>query len=137
MAEPYPPTQGRILIVDDQRNWRETLAEMLTAAGYTVQTVDSLSQARVTFPTKTFDLVILDIRLQDKDRHDLQGLEFLQDLKRASTKSRILVLTGYVSPEIEAKVKQLGTETLALKSPPEGFDIIRFRQMVDELVRQG
>ena len=129
-------SNGHILIVDDQRNWRETLAELLTAEGYAVQTVENLVQARAVFWASTFDLVILDIRLQDREQHDVQGIEFLQEIKQTSYESRILVLTGYVAPDIEAKVKLLGAEMLVLKSPPQGFDINGFRQTVDDLVRR-
>jgi CheY-like chemotaxis protein len=132
-----PRTQGHILVVDDQKNWRETIGELLRDDGHQVQAVSSLVEAREILSVNIFDVVVLDIRLVDKDRHNVQGLEVLEEIKETNDKTRILVLTGFPTPETEARVKEMGAEVFVFKSPPEGLDIPQFRQVVRGLVQQA
>ena len=78
----------RILVVDDDPNLRETIALVLTAQGYTVQSAgtgkDGLAQAGANAP----DLMILDINLPD-----MEGFEVMRELRRFSGMP-VLMLTG-------------------------------------------
>ncbi|HEY72312.1 MAG: hypothetical protein DRJ03_15885 [Chloroflexi bacterium] len=132
-----PSSQGLILIVDDQKNWRETLDELLQADGHQVQTSSSLDEARALLLTKDFDVAILDIRLLDERRYDIQGLELLQEIKTAGLRTCVLVMTGYAPPGTETHVQQIGAEVFTFKNPPQGLDIVQFRDTIRELVQQA
>jgi DNA-binding NtrC family response regulator len=129
--------RGLILIVDDQRNWRDTLDELLQAEGYQVRTSDNLTEARGLLSATDFDVAVLDIRLLDEDRYDIQGLQLLSEIKETGLRTRALVMTGYASPETEARVGEIGAEVFIFKSPPEGLDIVEFRQVIGRLVQQA
>jgi DNA-binding NtrC family response regulator len=129
--------RGLILIVDDQRNWRDTLEELLQAEGYQVRTSDNLTEARGFLSATDFDVAVLDIRLLDEDRYDIQGLQLLSEIKETGLRTRVLVMTGYASPETEARVGEIGAEVFIFKSPPEGLDIVEFRQVIGRLVQQA
>jgi ActR/RegA family two-component response regulator len=77
----------------------------------------------------------LDIRLIDENRYDAQGLELLEAIKECRRKVRALVLTGYPTPEIETRAKEMGATETVFKSPSEGLNIVRFRRLVRELIR--
>ena len=128
---------GLILIVDDQRNWREALGEMLQADGHQVQTAASLTEARMRLEEEDFDVAIVDIRLLDERDHDIQGLELLQEIRKTGLRARVIVLTGYAPPGTRSRVHEIGAQVLAFKGPPQGLDIAEFRGIIRELVQEA
>lgn len=70
--------QGRILVVDDKQDWRDTAVETLRQAGFEAEAVGTLFQARSCLEQGLYHLLILDIRL-DNDSND-DGLAFLREL---------------------------------------------------------
>jgi DNA-binding NtrC family response regulator len=79
-----------ILIVDDDRVVRESLASTLEEAGYSTQRADSLGAARSVLNAGAFDAVLLDIRLRDGD-----GLAFLSELRRNHATLPVIMATAY------------------------------------------
>lgn len=81
-----------ILIVDDDRALRETLAEQLEVDGeFNVTEAASLAEAeaKIAGPDSRFDALILDVSLPDGDGRDL-----CQQLRRRGLKMPIIMLTG-------------------------------------------
>lgn len=132
-----PSSQGLILIVDDQKNWRETLEELLQADGHQVRTSSGLDEARALLLAEDFDVAILDIRLLDERRYDIQGLQLLHEIKTAGLRTCVLVMTGYAPPGTETRVQQIGAEVFTFKNPPQGLDIVQFRETIRGLVQQA
>jgi two-component system, NtrC family, response regulator AtoC len=79
-----------ILIVDDDRAVRESLASTLLDAGYRTETADGVQAARRAVESTTFDAVLLDIRLRDGD-----GLAFLAELRRDHGHLPVIMATAY------------------------------------------
>lgn len=63
--------KAQVLIVDDERIFRALAKDALEAAGFDVQTVTSLAQARHALAKVAPDIVVLDRRLPDGDGMDL------------------------------------------------------------------
>ena len=85
----------RVMLVDDARLVREGIAELLTAAGFSVvaQLDDAsglLDSVREVLP----DVVIVDVRMPPT--HTTEGLRAAVLLKRESPKVGVLVLSQYV-----------------------------------------
>jgi DNA-binding response OmpR family regulator len=59
--------RARIVIVEDEPDLREAVAEYLGAAGYDVATADSAAAARSLLETQSFHLAILDIAMPGED----------------------------------------------------------------------
>ena len=81
-----------ILIVDDDRALRATLAEQLRAEGeFEPLEAETLGEAETTLTRKDgrVDAVLLDVGLPDGD-----GLEFTQRLRRLGVKVPVIMLTG-------------------------------------------
>jgi two-component system OmpR family response regulator len=79
-----------ILIVDDDRDIRELLAEYLTRNGLRVTTVANGRQMRAALDSAVFDLVVLDLMLPGED-----GLTLCRDLRTGRTRALpILMLTA-------------------------------------------
>ena len=93
------PRKGRILIVDDELAILEACEEALSYHGYDVQARavpdDGIQLAR----ERTFDIVLLDLKMPDKD-----GLQVLQELKSIDANLRIVMITAFptISTAIEA-----------------------------------
>ncbi|MBN1887343.1 MAG: response regulator [Thermoflexales bacterium] len=135
--EPTGFLQGLVLVVDDRKNWRETLEELLQADGHQVRTASSLAEAKASLRAQDFDVAILDIRLLDESRYDVQGLQLLKEIKTMGLRASVIVMTGYAPPDTEACVQQAGADVFTFKTPQGGFDIVQFRATIRDLVQQA
>jgi two-component system response regulator AtoC len=93
----------RILIVDDEDEVRRLLVDYLTSKGYTALGVRSIQQGAEAIRTDTFDLVIVDLRLQDGS-----GLDLLRQLKQLAPKSYGILMTGYATMETAVEAIRIG-----------------------------
>ncbi len=93
----------RILVVDDQRNMRTTLAMMLRGAGYDVDEAEDGAQGREAGAAEAYDLVITDLRMGEPD-----GLQVLKAVKEAQPKSEVIVMTAYGTIESAVEAIRLG-----------------------------
>jgi PAS domain S-box-containing protein len=89
--EPQPAAGGRVLIVDDEPEVAETLAEILQADGWRIETADSGQAALERVLANDYDVVLSDIRMANLD-----GLAFYGRLKelRPALAGRFIVVTG-------------------------------------------
>lgn len=90
----------RILVVDDWLDWRITLSNLLTARGYDVQVAASLEGALTALKSCSFDLAVVDIRLDDPDESNTQGLELAGIIKRDWPAVKVVIVTGYSNVEM-------------------------------------
>jgi CheY-like chemotaxis protein len=122
----------RVLVVDDQPNWRELLQELLEPA-YTVETAASYDEAQKALRQRTFHTVVSDQRLVDADKQNIQGILLLDDVKALQDGTQVIIVTGY--PTITAaKDALLGRHAFdyLLKNPEEGgpFDHVGYINLV-------
>jgi DNA-binding NtrC family response regulator len=132
----------KILIVDDQENWRQALSSVLWKSGYSVETADSLKSARETLEKDSYALIVTDIRLVDERTGDVSGLELLAELKTTWEKTGrpcLIIMTGYLIEGIEElALSKFEADCFFPKNPPEGFKIEDFRRQVERLLaRKG
>ncbi|WP_348527165.1 response regulator, partial [Mesorhizobium sp.] len=59
--------KARIIVVEDEPDLREAVAEYLGASGYDVVTAENAVAARALFETQPFHLAILDIAMPGED----------------------------------------------------------------------
>src|SRR5262249_50476745 len=92
-TRPLPNTaNGRVLVVDDNRDAANLLAETLRFGGFEVVTAFDGAEALKTLTTSRADVAILDIGLPS-----MNGLELARQLREAdATRTiRLIALTGY------------------------------------------
>jgi len=102
--------QGRILVVEDERNVAETLAERLSAAGFQVDRAASVASALAAARAHAPDLVLLDVGLPDGNGFDL-GRELRQRVPGAA----IIFLTAQANPEDRVRGLELGADDYVAK----------------------
>jgi CheY-like chemotaxis protein len=93
----------RVLVVDDEEIVRQSYKLALTDAGYDVSVAANGHDAIEACRTEHFDVMLADIRMPDMD-----GLEVAQIMAREFPDVRVIVITGYPSPESAARARQLG-----------------------------
>jgi diguanylate cyclase (GGDEF)-like protein len=107
----------RVLVVDDDRLIRELTRDALVQEGFRVATAASGREALSRLGDEgPFDLVITDLSMREMD-----GLELLERVKRASPHTEVIVLTGYASLESALHAMRLGAADYLRKpvSAPE------------------
>ena len=93
----------RVLVVDDEEIVRESYKLALTDAGYEVYTVSNGQDAIRACRSDHFDVMLADIRMPDMD-----GLEVSRVVTREFPDVRVVVITGYPSPETAARARRIG-----------------------------
>jgi DNA-binding NtrC family response regulator len=93
------PLTGRVLVVDDHRQARESMADILRQAGHYVECVSSAIEALQTLDGESFDVVITDLQMPG-----MSGLEFIRQLERRSHGAQTVMVTAYatVASAVEA-----------------------------------
>jgi len=94
---------GRILIVDDDRRLAESLHNLLSLRGYTVDMVFGGQQAINRLQSSTFDVVLLDLAMPEVDGHQV-----LQYMRSARLKSLAIVVSGESAVDHVSKALRQG-----------------------------
>jgi len=127
---------SRILIVDDQQNWREVMSSLLSDSGYDVDTTESVFDAWKLLKSKTFDIAILDVRLVDRNPYDVQGIELLEQMKeRLGERFPIVIMTGYSFEGLEETMRtKYGVRAFINKGTGMLQDIQAFRSLIASIL---
>jgi two-component system, NtrC family, nitrogen regulation response regulator NtrX len=89
----------RILIVDDEAGIRSTLSGILEDEGYGVAAVGTAAEATARLGAESFDAVLLDLWLPDRD-----GMELLSELRDQP----VIVISGHGTVDTAVKATRLG-----------------------------
>lgn len=84
------PDGRRVLIVDDERGVRESLAMLLASTGIRVDTAASGSQGVLAVQKRTYDLIVTDLGMPGMD-----GKEVVARVKSIAPDTPIAVLSGW------------------------------------------
>jgi len=98
--------KGKVLIVDDERNLRVTLAQILDSHGYQIQEASNSGEALEIIATEHPDLVICDWKMPDGGGEDL--LRALRNGSRSLTNLPVIIMTAYGTSGNAIKAIQLG-----------------------------
>jgi len=109
---------ARILIVDDERTTRHTLARLFERMGYRADKAASGQKALEHLAHQRFDLVILDLQMPGMD-----GLEVLKTARPLSPDTVFIILTAYGTLESAITAIRHGAFDYLLK-PSSVKDIV-------------
>jgi len=93
----------RLLIVDDEEGIRTTLSAILEDEGYRVETSATAGDASRRLASETFDALVLDLWLPDRD-----GLELLSELRGHGFDQPVIVISGHGTVDTAVKATRLG-----------------------------
>jgi DNA-binding NtrC family response regulator len=122
-----PASQLSVLVVDDDKDVCEYLADFLSHAGYLVHPIHDSTQAVETLRNGTYHICILDLMMPK-----LSGIDLLSMIRKVDDDIAIIILTGY--PSLETATQSIGHEVSAYIKKP--FALEEFRQVIERIAKK-
>jgi len=101
---------GSVLIIDDEAGIRESLETLLEMEGYDVETASTGEQGLNRLGQRTFDLILLDLALPDRN-----GLDILAELRVQDPGVSVIMITAYGTVENAVRAMQSGAVNFVQK----------------------
>ena len=95
----------KILIVDDDAIVIQSCRRVLEAEGMEVQTANTVETGEEILATGPFDLMLTDIKIPGQD-----GFEMIRRAKKIRPDMPVLMMTGYLTPQVIEKGRRLGAD---------------------------
>ncbi|MGQ9501876.1 MAG: response regulator [Anaerolineae bacterium] len=114
-----------ILVVDDSPSWCAIYQEMLSEAGYSVHIATDLAQALESLNQRFFHVVIVDIRLDNHDRDNVQGIQVLQRVWELYEGTMAIVSSAYATAEMLPTFMSYGVFDFVAKRAASPDDLAR------------
>ena len=93
----------KVLLVDDEEDFLEVMAERMQARGIEVSTSSSAEEALRMIENEPFDAIILDFMMPGMD-----GIETLKVIKAKKPELQIILLTGHATVQKGVEAMKLG-----------------------------
>ncbi len=126
-----------ILLVDDDQAWLEFNVFSLKKFNFKIFTAGSLQEALQKLQGQTYEIAVLDLRLVDNDQNNFDGLEIIKYLRATKAPTRILVKSGFLTPDIERELKELEIDAILDKSASRRDLIAKIDEIHRGLHTQG
>jgi DNA-binding response OmpR family regulator len=125
----FVPLMSRILVVDDDRESRDLLCEVLEANGY--QQVEALADGLAAREALARDdgwrIIIADLRMPNES-----GLDLLRNLRKQNAKHQIILMSSFFSATERKLARELGAYAV-LDKP---FRLSELLQVVSQLTER-
>ena len=118
---PQDANGRRVLVVDDERNQRLTLSHILTEEGFDVSTAESGERAVRLCGERSFDVVLVDVRLPGID-----GVETARRIRRLQD-PLVILMSAYRVEHLELEALAEGARAFLRKpiDPARLLDLLR------------
>jgi DNA-binding NtrC family response regulator len=93
----------KVLLVDDEQEFLDALAERMRARDMEVTTSTSATDALKKAEKESYDAIVLDLMMPEMD-----GLEALQEIKKNNPELQVILLTGHATVKKGIKAMKLG-----------------------------
>lgn len=100
----------RVLLIDDEVDYTETLGKRLGRRGFLVRIVGGGGEALAVLGEDDFDVVLLDMKMAGMD-----GIRTLQEIKRRYPEVEVVMLTAHANTDIVISSLALGAFDYLLK----------------------
>jgi DNA-binding NtrC family response regulator len=128
----------KILIVDDESEWREELVALLSSADYDIEVAQSFESAREKLRSTRYAVIIVDLELEvDEGPRTfegfglLSGIQFLQSFPVGQGKA--IVLSAYGTPELVKQAFKRGVYDFLFKQEIDRDELVRIVQEAVDL----
>lgn len=115
---------SRILIVDDDNDFRRLTAALLEEEGFAVDQASGGSDGIDAARNRYYDLILLDVKMPGMD-----GIEVLKILRRDTPTTEIMMVTGYQDISLAVETLKLGAKEYLTK-PVDPSDLVRRIQTI-------
>jgi two-component system, NtrC family, response regulator HydG len=110
MAVAVSPDALRVLVVDDDKNLAQTMAESLERKGHAVTVANNGKLGAQKIETEDFDVVLTDLRMSDLD-----GLTIVKLVREHLPDAEVYVITGFGEVKTAVEAMKLGATHYLLK----------------------
>ena len=97
------PQKARLLIVDDEANTLASLSRAFRLEGHDATVCDNAAKALELAKSQTFDLILSDVVMPNKD-----GLALLEELKQQGVSTPVVMMSGQAHIEMAVRATRLG-----------------------------
>jgi CheY-like chemotaxis protein len=118
----------RIFVVDDDRDFGESLADVLRLSGHTVELAFSGEEAIERFQQNDFDLTLMDVRLPG-----MNGVESYLEIHKLKPHARVYMMTGYSVEQLLDQAVAHGARGV-LRKP---LDMRHLLALIDRIKPEG
>ena len=118
----------RVLVVDDEEAIVTGLMYLLETEEIESSGAHDRVSAESLMQSAFYPVIVADLRLHT----EAEGLALLDGIRRISPRSRVVTLTGYSTPELEAEVRRRGS-AIVIHKPALGPEILA---AVDDLLAE-
>ena len=108
----------RVMLVDDEKDFRETLCKRLKKRKLDVVSAGGGREALAKLEENPVDVVVLDVRMPDMD-----GIETLKEIKKGMPSVEVIMLTAHADVQVAVEGMELGA-----------FDYLMKPMDIDELL---
>ena len=116
-----------ILVVDDMRNARLTLGEILEDKGHKVVTAENGYQAIEAVRENHFDVIFMDIKMPG-----INGVQTYREVKKIDPKAAVIMMTAYSVENLVKEALEEGAYAIVYKP----FDIDSIIAIIEELLHE-
>jgi len=113
----------KLLLVDDEEGYVSVLAKRLSKRNFQVKTALSGSEAIRILRNESFDLAVLDLKMEDMD-----GIEVLKIFKVMEPQMPVIILTGHGSETAAREGMEYGAFDYLVKPCDLSELVVRIRQ---------
>ena len=118
---------AKILVVDDQRNMRTTLALMLRGAGHDVDEAEDGDVACARVVEDAYDLVLTDLKMGATD-----GMDVLRHTREKSPLTEVVVMTAYGTIESAVEAMRVGAHDYIQKPFAEEALLVKVEKALEK-----
>ncbi len=93
----------KVLLIDDEKEFLETLSERMEIRGMNVNTADNAKAAVSSLDNSDYDAIVLDLQMPD-----MNGIEMLKVIKQSHPDMQVILLTGQATLEAGIEAMKLG-----------------------------
>jgi CheY-like chemotaxis protein len=102
-----------VLLLDDEEAILLPTARYFRGLGWSVDCAREPEEGEALISHRHYDLAILDVRVTRFG--GTGGLELLREIRRRDHSTSVIVLSAYVSPEVDAEARRLGAAAVLRK----------------------
>ena len=123
----------RVLVVDDEVSIVEGLTMLFELEQLETTGAYDCDGAVMRLAEKHYPVVVTDLCLHTRE----EGIRLIEHIRARSPHSRIVVMTGYVTPETEAELADRGTSIVLQKPMPGDAILGAVQELLAEIERQA
>ncbi len=120
--------KNRIMVVDDDLEMRQALAEAIGRMGYSVDAYETAEDALMAVKERDYLLVITDMKMPGMD-----GVSFLRQVRQRAGNVPVIIITGYGTVESAVEAMKEGATDYLMK--PFSFETLK--RAIDSVSRRA